>query len=44
MSLEEKILDKIFSSGVSGVKKTDLKKEFASVDLDKLIEFMDKTK
>ena len=26
MSLEEKILDKIFSSGVSGVKKTDLKK------------------
>ena len=37
MSLEEKILDKIFSSGVSGVKKTDLKKEFASVDLDNLL-------
>jgi hypothetical protein len=37
MSLEEKILDKIFSSGVSGVKKTDLKKEFAAVDLDSLL-------
>ena len=37
MSLEEKILDKIFSSGISGVKKTDLKKEFASVDLDSLL-------
>lgn len=37
MSLEEKILDKIFSSGISGVKKTDLKKEFPSVDLDSLL-------
>ena len=37
MSLEEKILDKIFSSGVSGVKKTDRKKEFESVDLDSLL-------
>jgi len=37
MSLEEKIFDKIFSSGLSGLKKTDLQKEFASVDLDKIL-------
>jgi hypothetical protein len=37
MSLEEKIIDRIFSSGVGGVKKTDLKKEFTSVDLDKIL-------
>src|ERR671910_256109 len=37
MSLEEKIFDKIFSSGVSGLKKTDLTKEFASVDLDNIL-------
>ncbi len=37
MSLEEKILDKIFSSGVSGLKKTDLSKEFASVNLDNIL-------
>ena len=37
MSLEEKIIDRIFSSGVLGVKKTDLKKEFTSVDLDKIL-------
>lgn len=37
MSLEEKILDKIFSSGVSGLKKTDLTKEFASVNLDNIL-------
>ncbi len=37
MSLEEKIIDRIFSSGVVGVKKTDLKKEFTSVDLDKIL-------
>ena len=37
MSLEEKIFDKIFSSGVSGLKKTDLTKEFASVNLDNIL-------
>lgn len=37
MSLEEKIIDRIFSSGIEGVKKTDLKKEFTSVDLDKIL-------
>lgn len=37
MSLEEKIFDKIFSSGVSGLKKTDLTKEFTSVDLDNIL-------
>lgn len=37
MSLEEKIFDKIFSSGVSGLKKTDLSKEFASVNLDNIL-------
>lgn len=37
MSLEEKIFDKIFSSGASGLKKTDLSKEFASVNLDNIL-------
>lgn len=37
MSLEEKIIDRIFSSGIQGVKKTDLKKEFTTVDLDKIL-------
>src|SRR5512145_1624172 len=37
MSSEEKIIDRIFSSGIEGVKKTDLKKEFTSVDLDKIL-------
>jgi hypothetical protein len=37
MSIEEKIFDKIFSSGVSGLKKTDLTKEFASVNLDTIL-------
>ena len=37
MSIEEKIFDKIFSSGVSGLKKTDLTKEFASVNLDNIL-------
>lgn len=37
MSLEEKIFDKIFSSGVSGLKKADLTKEFASVNLDNIL-------
>jgi hypothetical protein len=37
MSLEEKIFDKIFSSGLSGVKKTDLTKEFSSVNLDNIL-------
>jgi hypothetical protein len=35
MSLEEKIFEKIFSSGEEGVKKTILKKEYPDVDLDK---------
>jgi hypothetical protein len=34
MSIEEKIIGRIFSSGVAGIKKTDLKKEFTSVDLE----------
>jgi hypothetical protein len=34
MSNEEKIIERIFSSGVAGIKKTDLKKEFTSVDLE----------
>ena len=34
MSIEEKIIERIFSSGVAGIKKTDLKKEFTSVDLE----------
>ncbi len=37
MSLEEKIFDKIFASGASGLKKTDLSKEFASVNLDNIL-------
>ena len=37
MSIEEKIFDKIFSSGISGLKKTDLTKEFASVNLDNIL-------
>ena len=34
MSIEEKIIERIFSSGVAGIKKTDLTKEFTSVDLE----------
>ncbi|MFB5598774.1 MAG: hypothetical protein ACE5SW_00905 [Nitrososphaeraceae archaeon] len=35
MSLEEKIFQKIFSSGIEGVKKTILKKEYPELDVDK---------
>ena len=38
MSLEEKIFDKIFSSGEEGVKKIALKKEYPGTDFDKKIE------
>jgi hypothetical protein len=38
MSLEEKIFDKIFSSGEEGVKKIALKKEYLGTDVDKKIE------
>jgi hypothetical protein len=37
MSIEEKIIERIFSSGVAGIKKTDLKKEFTSVDLEVIL-------
>ncbi|MDX1372766.1 MAG: hypothetical protein R3321_09870 [Nitrososphaeraceae archaeon] len=35
MSLEEKIFQQILSSGVEGVKKTILKKEYPDIDIDK---------
>ena len=37
MSLEEKIFDKIFSSGISGVKRVELRKKFSDIDVDKLL-------
>ncbi|MGD1838114.1 MAG: hypothetical protein ACPKPY_08670 [Nitrososphaeraceae archaeon] len=37
MSLEEKIFDKIFSSGISGVKRVELRKNFSDIDVDKAI-------
>lgn len=39
MSLEEKIFQQIFSSGVEGVKKTILKKEYPDIDIDKNLDY-----
>lgn len=38
MSSEELVLEKILSTGTSGIKKSDLKKEFTAFDLDKTLE------
>ncbi len=38
MSSEELVLEKILSTGTNGVKKSDLKKEFTTFDLDKTLE------
>jgi hypothetical protein len=38
MSAEEKLTQRIFLSGSAGVKKTDLRKEFAEEDIDTILE------
>jgi hypothetical protein len=38
MSSEELVLEKILSTGSNGIKKSDLKREFTSFDLDKTLE------
>jgi len=38
MSSEELVLEKILSTGTTGIKKSDLKKEFTAFDLDKSLE------
>jgi hypothetical protein len=38
MSVEEQIYTRILSAGTLGVKKTDLRKEFAGVEIDSVIE------
>jgi hypothetical protein len=38
MSAEEKLTQRIFLSGSAGVKKTDLRKEFAEGDIDTILE------
>ena len=38
MSSEEVVLEKILSTGSNGIKKSDLKKEFTSFDLDQTLE------
>jgi hypothetical protein len=38
MSSEELVLEKILSTGASGIKKSDLKKEFTAFDLDNTLE------
>lgn len=38
MSSEELVLEKILSTGSNGIKKSDLKKEFTSFDLDRTLE------
>ena len=38
MSSEELVLEKILSTGTNGIKKSDLKKEFTTFDLDKTLE------
>lgn len=38
MSSEQLVLEKILSTGSTGIKKSDLKKEFTSFDLDKTLE------
>lgn len=38
MSSEELVLEKILSTGTTGIKKSDLKKEFTTFDLDKTLE------
>src|SRR5215510_11965604 len=39
----EKLLERILSTGVWGIKKTDLKKEFNLLDVDKILEDFSKT-
>src|SRR4051812_23934869 len=38
MSAEEKLTERIILSGSLGVKKTDLRKEFAGEDIDRILE------
>lgn len=38
MSSEELVLEKILSTGTTGIKKSDLKKEFTAFDLEKTLE------
>jgi hypothetical protein len=40
MSAEEKVSQRIISSGSLGIKKTDLRKEFAEADIDAILENM----
>jgi hypothetical protein len=40
MSAEEKVTQRIISSGSLGIKKTDLRKEFAEADIDRILENM----
>ena len=40
MSAEEQIAQRIISSGSLGVKKTDLRKEFAEAEIDTILENM----
>lgn len=40
MSSEELVLEKILSTGTTGIKKSDLKKEFTAFDLDKTLEIL----
>jgi hypothetical protein len=38
MSAEEKLIQRVLSAGVAGVKKTDLRKEFAEEEIEPVIE------
>ncbi len=40
MSSEELVLEKILSAGSCGIKKSDLKKEFTSFDLDHTLDIL----
>ena len=39
----EQILERVLSTGVWGIKKTDLKREFNSLDVDKILEGLSKS-
>jgi uncharacterized protein with HEPN domain len=38
MSAEEKIVQRIFATGSSGIKRSDLRKEFEGIEIDKTLE------
>lgn len=40
MSAEEKLIQRIISAGSIGVKKTELRKEFAETETDTILEHM----